>query len=826
MAPSPKVAKHMSQLLLSTGITLHLPSEAGESATVLFRQFLDARSEVNSASPAELPLELLHYLVNADALAATGRPGVIFLEALVNLIHTEVFNRNDVHCFDASILVVVSREALLASWYRALALLAAHDVPAPCTSSALLSAAAGGTVRLAVTFGGQGKVWLPLLRHLWDVYRPVVQPFLDRMAQALTHAVNAPDVCTSPHLSHGLDFLGWLRDPPPPDPYLLSSPVTAPMTAVLQLAHVWVCWHCLGVPLQELQRRITGATGHSLGLVSAVVLAAADSESSFLECSAVGVTLLFRVGLRGLEAYQVAATAAVTEAGATPLLSVAHATLPQVQRYLQAANAHLPAHDHLEVALINGPKLIVVAGHPSHLLNLAATLRTDSVEAATRFSTSFVPSSAPFHSSHLKDAVAVVKQDIGDLGLRFPHSGAFPVYSTADGTPILFDENLPLLLANLLIVKPVDWVRCAGALDATHILDFGPPGMALLTQRNRGGDGITVIAASELVPPAAAVPSKAALFDTRDVVAWGTNPDHPPSSLTAGGPDPRKPGRPRPRPSNAAHREWTPEEVSVRHHWAELLDVPEGSLAADESFFTVGGHSLLATDLAGRLGVDLATLLRCPTIAQQARVLGPARREAALPALLAGPDQAAGPTTFQQRQIYLHGQATGASYEVPFSWEVAATVAEVDAVLAAVPELRTAFALGQDGQLEQAVRLAAPRVEVLAEGAGEAELRAWRRSVRLDVHEGPVCRVAAVPLSPLPHSEAPSPPQPPRLLVAGVAHHLVADGLGLDVLRRHMVERCTTPTSPSYLDYARWQVTQLDQLGDSAALRPDLAGAE
>lgn len=40
MAPSPKVAKHMSQLLLSTGITLHLPSEAGESATVLFRQFL------------------------------------------------------------------------------------------------------------------------------------------------------------------------------------------------------------------------------------------------------------------------------------------------------------------------------------------------------------------------------------------------------------------------------------------------------------------------------------------------------------------------------------------------------------------------------------------------------------------------------------------------------------------------------------------------------------------------------------------------------------------------------------------------------------------
>lgn len=56
--------------------------------------------------------------------------------------------------------------------------------------------------------------------------------------------------CCRPLPACGLDFLGWLRDPPPPDTYLLSSPITAPMTAVLQLAHVWVCWHCLRVPLQ------------------------------------------------------------------------------------------------------------------------------------------------------------------------------------------------------------------------------------------------------------------------------------------------------------------------------------------------------------------------------------------------------------------------------------------------------------------------------------------------------------------------------------------------------------------------------------------------
>lgn len=32
------------------------------------------------------------------------------------------------------------------------------------------------------------------------------------------------------------------------------------------------------------------------------------------------------------------------------------------------------------------------------------------------------------------------------------------MYSTADGTPILFDDNLPLLLANLLIVFGLSFV--------------------------------------------------------------------------------------------------------------------------------------------------------------------------------------------------------------------------------------------------------------------------------------------------------------------------------------------------------------------------------
>eukprot|EP00667_Euglena_gracilis_P028173 EG_transcript_35613 len=160
-------------VLRAAGLPLDLPPDVGELAATLFRQFQAAHNSPPDLSPANLSLELLLFLVNDEALEAAGHGGVVLLAALVHHIHTEVFHENDVHCFDADDLVAVPREALLAAWYGALAWLADHGVPAPQGGSALMAAAAGGGVRLGVTFGGQGKAWLPLLRHLWDVYRPV-----------------------------------------------------------------------------------------------------------------------------------------------------------------------------------------------------------------------------------------------------------------------------------------------------------------------------------------------------------------------------------------------------------------------------------------------------------------------------------------------------------------------------------------------------------------------------------------------------------------------------------------------------------------------------
>ena len=176
-------------------------------------------------------------------------------------------------------------------------------------------------------------------------------------------------------------------------------------------------------------------------------------------------------------------------------------------------------------------------------------------------------------------------------------------------------------------------------------------------------------------------------------------------------------------------------------------------------------------------------------------------------------DQERGPATFQQRQIYFHLMATGASYLIPFEWALGPLSAEeINGVLAAAPELRTVFELAADGALRQRVLPVAPQVAVVEAGV----LGAWQASVQLDVHVGPVFCLAQVVRG----------GQATGRLV-GLAHHLVTDGLGLEVLRQRLEERSAVEQRPSYLDYARWQAAALAELEASgSSVRPDLEGLE
>ncbi|KAJ2790116.1 beta subunit of fatty acid synthetase, partial [Coemansia helicoidea] len=113
--------------------------------------------------------------------------------------------------------------------------------------------------RLAAMFGGQpgSCAYLDEARWLLDVYRPLLGGFVGRMSAHL--AALALDVRLSPVYKKGLDVLGWLRSPvaAPDAEYLVSAPVSMPLTGLVQLMHVAVLHMTLGVPPGELVRRFS-----------------------------------------------------------------------------------------------------------------------------------------------------------------------------------------------------------------------------------------------------------------------------------------------------------------------------------------------------------------------------------------------------------------------------------------------------------------------------------------------------------------------------------------------------------------------------------------
>jgi hypothetical protein len=239
----------------------------------------------------------------------------------------------------------------------------------------------------------------------------------------------------------------------------------------------------------------------------------------------------------------------------------------------------------------------------------------------------------------------------------------------------------------------------------------------------------------------------------------------------------------------------TADEERVRQIWAEVLGMSDPhSLSVDVSFFSIGGHSLLAAQLAQLLNASLVDVYTHPTIRSQALALcGSSMRSQSFmysaDAVEVHEDQTSGPASFQQRQIYLHGQITGAEYLVPFRWELSSVLSnvEVNRVLASIPELRTSISLDPSTQtVMQRVTSESPRVEPI--GAEDVEEWCVAKKTKIDPETGCVMFIAHVIGT---------------AVYVGLVHHLVTDGLGLTILRRRMEERDCLVRSPSYLEYAR-----------------------
>ncbi len=172
-------------------------------------------------------------------------------------------------------------------------------------------------------------------------------------------------------------MIAWLNGskPRPSVDYLASIPLSLPLIGVTQLAQYIVSCRVTDLTPGQMRSLFKGATGHSQGVVSAVVLSSSDTWETLETNILKAVKLLFYIGLRGQEAFPllsiepqiVADTVENNEGVPSPMLSVNGLNLKTLENHIKKVNSHLPSNSKLGVSLHNGPNTLVVTG-PSKAL--------------------------------------------------------------------------------------------------------------------------------------------------------------------------------------------------------------------------------------------------------------------------------------------------------------------------------------------------------------------------------------------------------------------------------------------------------------------------
>ena len=134
------------------------------------------------------------------------------------------------------------------------------------------------------------------------------------------------------------------------------------------------------------------------------------------------------------------------EGNPTPMLAVTGLREAQVLKHLEETNSHLAPDRQIEVTLHNGPRSFVVTGPPQSLYGLNLSLRK--LKAPTgldqsrvpfsqrkiKFSSRFLPITAPFHSVYLKSAVPIILNDAEKHNVKFDAKDLkIAVYATDSG---------------------------------------------------------------------------------------------------------------------------------------------------------------------------------------------------------------------------------------------------------------------------------------------------------------------------------------------------------------------------------------------------------
>jgi tyrocidine synthetase-3 len=245
-------------------------------------------------------------------------------------------------------------------------------------------------------------------------------------------------------------------------------------------------------------------------------------------------------------------------------------------------------------------------------------------------------------------------------------------------------------------------------------------------------------------------------------------------------------------------------EAELRAIWAVVLRLAETQIGVTRSFFELGGHSLLVMQMLARirerLGVALAaqTVLAQPTIRQIATAIANRSGQGGLVRAPAGSIRPA--TGVQRRMFVIHqGAPQNTSYNLPLLYSIEGAIDEAALARACAQlierheSLRTAFFF-HEGEIVQ--KIASPPKFQLERYEGDVATASAQFVRPFQLDAPPLFRAAVfVNKGRVTH-------------LAFDMHHIVSDGISIDVLLEDLLElvqgRGLAATTARFFDYAAW----------------------
>ncbi|KAK0531483.1 fatty acid synthase alpha subunit Lsd1 [Tilletia horrida] len=489
----------------------------------------------NGAEPAHVSLTAA-FLGFAARKANEEPDGPIFdcVKALWTFFHSEYLTTAkagnavvDIHsvALDTAAFDEHTRTALLCDYYTAFVTLEKAGKAPQLQIPKLLDLAGKQQAGVFALFGGQGtnEVYFNELQLLFDTYRPLVEPLIVTATKTLQSLVEQATIeGYSSFYLPGLDVHAWLTGASarPSVPYLGSIPVSLPLIGLTQLVQYLVSLRASGLSPREFRARFQGATGHSQGIVSAVVLAASHSLESLESNVVKGLGLLFHIGRLGQEAFPAFSIEpavigdAMTggEGVPSPMLAVNGLDEKALNKYISATNAHLDEVDQVGISLYNGTHRYVVTGQPRALCGLVTSLRAVRADPEANqgrvpfsqrkpsFTMRFLPVNLPFHSPYLRGVSDRIATEVyAGAELWSTEELAIEVRDTYDGTDLREhgQEGILRSILRQIFDRPVHWAKATDiGSHISHCVDFGTGGLSGiggLTAANLQGRGVRVL---------------------------------------------------------------------------------------------------------------------------------------------------------------------------------------------------------------------------------------------------------------------------------------------------------------------------------------------